>query len=498
MSLNSILATAPLTTQNFVLKANGTTIGNSLIFDNGTSLFIGNGQSSATPQTAIIEGTDGSGTNIAGAEFRIQGGQGTGTGVGGALTFYTAPVGSTGSSLNTAVERFRIASTGAATFAGFVGVNGSPATGFPLEAYINSSTAYSSTSRGNVMRVYNINTGANIFAGIELGGAGSANDGLAGLNAVVTGSGSAALTFYTRDSNTFAERMRITSAGNVGIGTSSPSAKLEITNGRVLLNNGYSYQFYNTSSVAVDTLQMFTDGNVYLDAKDSTGGNLIFRTSNSVTERMRITSGGNVGIGTTSDNYRLEVNANAATWATRIYNSNATGSGLVVVTQNTTTSAGLALYNGSSYVLYARNDGNVGIGTTGPSYQLQLSTDSAAKPTSALWTIASDERIKENINPYNKGLEVLLKINPITYDYNGLGGFAKGKGGVGIIAQEIMDILPDSVSSIKAKLNETDEDETDILNFNGHELTYVLINAIKEQQALITSLQSQINELKNK
>ena len=46
--------------------------------------------------------------------------------------------------------------------------------------------------------------------------------------------------------------------------------------------------------------------------------------------------------------------------------------------------------------------GNVGIGTTGPSYQLQLSTDSAAKPTSALWTIASDERIKEKIRQLHK------------------------------------------------------------------------------------------------
>jgi len=132
--------------------------------------------------------------------------------------------------------------------------------------------------------------------------------------------------------------------------------------------------------------------------------------------------------------------------------------------------------------------GGVGIGTTSPSYQLQLSTDSAAKPTSALWTIASDERIKENITPYTKGLADLLQINPVNYDYNGLGGFNKGKGGVGIIAQQIIDILPDSVGSVKGKLNETDEEEIDILNFNGHELTYVLINAIKELKAEIDLL----------
>jgi hypothetical protein len=56
------------------------------------------------------------------------------------------------------------------------------------------------------------------------------------LNAIVTGNGSAALTFYTRDSNTFAEKMRITSGGNVGIGTVSPAGKLEI-NGLTFVNN---------------------------------------------------------------------------------------------------------------------------------------------------------------------------------------------------------------------------------------------------------------------
>ena len=124
---------------------------------------------------------------------------------------------------------FRV--SGAGIFSAFLGVNGSPATAFPLEAYINSSTAYTTSSRGNILRVFNSNTTANIYAGIELGGAGTSNDGLAGLNAVVTASGSAALTFYTRDSNTFAERMRITSDGKIGISISSPAFLLDVGGG---------------------------------------------------------------------------------------------------------------------------------------------------------------------------------------------------------------------------------------------------------------------------
>jgi len=126
----------------------------------------------------------------------------------------------------TFATRLTIANTGAATFSSSVGINGSPGTNFPLEAYINSSTAHTTSSRGNVFRVYNSNSGANIFAGIELGGAGTANDGLAGINAVVTGSGSAALSFYTRDSNTFLERFRIASTGAATFSSSVTSVGL--------------------------------------------------------------------------------------------------------------------------------------------------------------------------------------------------------------------------------------------------------------------------------
>jgi hypothetical protein len=213
---------------------------------------------------------------------------------------------------------------GASTFSSNVGINGSPGTSFPLEAYINSSTTYSSTSRGNVFRVYNSNTDANIFAGIELGGAGSANDGLAGLNAIVTGNGSAALTFYTRDSNTFAEKIRITSGGNVGIGTDNPGQRLSVfqdTNGdaRLSLINP------NTGASARTFLYVATTGNRYVgmlaygaNATGTTAGlsnaslgiieagadasNFLINSTNPIvfgvngSERMRITSDGNLNV----------------------------------------------------------------------------------------------------------------------------------------------------------------------------------------------------------
>ena len=197
-----------------------------------------------------------------------------------------------------------------AVFSGFLGVNGSPGTAFPFEAYINSSTAYSSTSRGNVMRVYNSNTGANVFAGIELGGAGTANDGLAGLSAVVTGSGSAALTFYTRDGGTFAERLRIASGGSVNIAmTSNDYARLAVKANSTLNYGGFNvYANGNNNFIALTH-----DNNVgWITTEFASGGTgftpLAFATGGA--ERMRIGSAGLLTVNSLISTYTTSSGAN--------------------------------------------------------------------------------------------------------------------------------------------------------------------------------------------
>ncbi|MFO1306622.1 MAG: tail fiber domain-containing protein [Burkholderiales bacterium] len=121
----------------------------------------------------------------------------------------------------------------------------------------------------------------------------------------------------------------------------------------------------------------------------------------------------------------------------------------------------------------------LGIGMT-PTFQLQLSANSAAKPTSNAWTIASDMRVKENIQPFTDGLSTLLRINPVSYDLNGKAGLPKGEHGVSVIAQEARDVVPYMVSSFKAKLNPEDAEATDVLSFDSGALPFVTINAIKE------------------
>ena len=143
--------------------------------------------------------------------------------------------------------------------------------------------------------------------------------------------------------------------------------------------------------------------------------------------------------------------------------------------------------------------GNLGIGTTTPGFNLQLAQNSAAKPTSNTWTIVSDERVKTNIRSYETGLSKLLEIKPKLFDYNGKAGFDSNiKDNIGVIAQDIIEIMPETVGTYKAKLNKKDNKETEIYNFDGHALTFALINAVKELNSKIENLEQKIQILENK
>ena len=133
-------------------------------------------------------------------------------------------------------------------------------------------------------------SGSNAFLQFSDSGSGGS-----AAQARIGSSGNDLVILNNTSSNTATERMRINSSGRVGIGTSSPSSELQVngdsdTQIRVVCSSGGSagIQFGDTGDVV--------RGGVNFDA---TGNNLTLRGHNN-TERMRIDSNGNVGIGVTS------------------------------------------------------------------------------------------------------------------------------------------------------------------------------------------------------
>jgi hypothetical protein len=137
--------------------------------------------------------------------------------------------------------------------------------------------------------------------------------------------------FISFATDAFAERMRIASGGSVGIGTTSPQQKLHVE-GDVYLANNRNLYFAN-SGVAAGAIRFYNSTSSttksiigsYLNIADE--GNIEFANGASLTTKMIITSGGSVGIGTTSPDAIFHVaKANSAGLGGQIVIDNSAGS----------------------------------------------------------------------------------------------------------------------------------------------------------------------------
>jgi len=313
---------------------------------------------------------------------------------------------------------------------------------------------------GNDIRAWgdNVNGGGYTLSNVVVSGS-------AGTLATISGGSGAASTLTiqstsgagTSDAILFktasqSERMRILSTGNVGIGTASPSAKLDVVGNLSLSGQSTADQYINVG------YGRSGNGFSYIDF---------------------------VGDTTYSPGLRLiRVNGGANTESSLQHR----GTGALQIFAYE--AAPIVFYSSSSEKMRINSSGNVGIGTPSPAYQLQLSTDSAAKPTTNTWTIASDSRIKTVKGEYQKGLAEICQVRPVRYEYNGKAGFtADSKEQISILAQELMQVFPECVDTFKGKLEE-DGPEIDLYNYNGHAITFALINAIKELKAKIDILEA--------
>ena len=193
------------------------------------------------------------------------------------------------------------------------------------------------------------------------------------------------LTFYTSG----AEKMRLDTSGNLGIGTTSPGAKLEV-NGTIKLTPTLNGGLQINQSGGTQTAYIGPSGFGGFALGTQTADNVILFTNNS--ERMRIDTSGNVGIGTTSPGYRLDVSGSTRFKTTTNQNLNVITSqvlsgGTRLDSINDAGSANIPLeFGGSQFAWIASgaermridSSGNVGIGTSSPNGLLDVTSNTNA------------------------------------------------------------------------------------------------------------------------
>ena len=349
--------------------------------------------------------------------------------------------------------------------------------------------------------------------------------------------------------------------GNIGIGTASPSGTVHVVGssdqGHFILRAvaGQSVDIFSVHNSAGNQLAgisalgglkaragsqsapglMFvgdTNTGIYNPATGSLG----FTTSG--TEKMRINSNGNVGIGMTPSNFQLSVQSadalTAVSGVLSLRNTNTSGingvafydstnayRGVIGIgnsgTGNFTNVFGLAA-EGATGIQFANSGirrfvigatGNVGVGDDStPDYTFDvmgdINADGCVRSSSGTisGTCVSDIRLKKDVRDFTLGLEALLGINPKTYKYNGLGGHPLSEGSeLGVIAQDVERTAPALVTRKQVRLNANDLEDTEIKQVNYTALPYVVINAIKELYYKwsedSTRLQAEVDQLKS-
>lgn len=158
----------------------------------------------------------------------------------------------------------------------------------------------------------------------------------------------------------------------------------------------------------------------------------------------------------------------------------------------TETATPLTLGTGGSERLRIDASGYVGIGTSTPGAQLDLSTDSARKLTTTTWATGSDARIKRHIATISDGLAIVRRIRPVTYRYRP--EFLAAHPSVAdveyyhFIAQDYRQVFPDSVT----------QGDDGLLYLNSANMIPYAIAAIKELDQQVRQRDSAIRVLETR
>jgi len=256
------------------------------------------------------------------------------------------------------------------------------------------------------------------------------------------------------------ERFRITNDGFVGIRTSAPSANLEV---RGASSNG---QIYLGGSTTATYGKLYSDNDGTLIASADGGNNASgssFRVEVDGSEKMRITSAGNIGINRTSVDTGVMLDIShpgSSKYALKCDSSETSGT--------------------QYHIIFSRNGGTAGY----------ITSNSA---TTIAFNNASDERLKENIENSNSAIQDIKDLKVRQFDWKDNIDTHRD---FGFVAQELHSIIPEAVS---VGSDELDDNGKPVRSW-GVDYSHIvprLVKAVQEQQTKIESLEAEVTALKN-
>ncbi len=294
--------------------------------------------------------------------------------------------------------------------------------------------------------------------------------------------------------------LTIDTSQNVGIGTSSPFAKLTVKTAtdRNLL-------------VSTNGVGNINDANNAWQQTNVNGNPLIFGYGQFAAEAMRIDSSGNVGIGTTSpstfssSSTSFVVSAPSLGTPTIALESQGGWSSAI----RTTSSGNMIFYNNASTErMRIDSGGAVNINRTSGGGKLNVTGDlwlyattagagnSTLKYNSGTGQVtydASSRYYKENIQDLEYGLSSVMAMKPRKYVYK-----ATGVIDIGFIADEMLPLVPEITPLANNSINDMGVPDGEPFTVNYDRLTAVLVKAIQEQQTIINDLKARVETLEAK